>query len=309
MTPDTNRRAFLRGIAATVPLASVTGCLGLGGGGGTDTPDDAMGDDMTDGGMSGDGTDGMTESGMDGMTESGMDGMTESGMDGMTDSGMGGMTDSGMMTYEVTITNVSESGTLTTSMGSDHAVPLSPAAFAVHGDDAAAFASGEAAGGGLESLAEDGMPGTLAEEWSEAAGIDAAGTVAMPDSADEAGPLAPGDSYTVEVTGGHDHRLTVATMFVQSNDLFYAPDPAGIPLYQDGERTSGDVTDHLRLWDAGTEANEEPGAGENQAPRQSGVDTGEDEMGTVGPVAEVMDGYSYPDVSDVIEVRISPQSM
>ena len=56
------------------------------------------------------------------------------------------------------------------------------------------------------------------------------------------------------------------------------------------------------LWDAGTETNEFPGVGPNQAPRQSGADTGDAEMGIV---SQVNDGYVYPDVADVIRVTIT----
>jgi hypothetical protein len=63
----------------------------------------------------------------------------------------------------------------------------------------------------------------------------------------------------------------------------------------------------VTLWDAGTEVNEEPGAGPNQAPRQSGPDTGDEEMAGVRPIAEVDDGFSYPAVADVIGVTVTPQ--
>ncbi|MEM6957988.1 MAG: spondin domain-containing protein, partial [Myxococcota bacterium] len=66
-----------------------------------------------------------------------------------------------------------------------------------------------------------------------------------------------------------------ATMFVQSNDVFIGPDEAGIPLFDAaGAPISGDITDQVVLWDVGSEANEAPGSGPNQAPRQSGPDIG-----------------------------------
>ena len=55
------------------------------------------------------------------------------------------------------------------------------------------------------------------------------------------------------------------------------------------------------LWDAGTEVNEEPGVGLNQAPRQAGPNTGMTENGIV---KMVNDGYTYPAVSEVIRVTI-----
>ncbi|MFB6173910.1 MAG: spondin domain-containing protein [Halobacteriales archaeon] len=310
MTDELDRRTFLRGAAGTLAVAAVAGCSSDGEGGGAAT-DESMDDGTTET----DSMSGMTETdAMDGgMTETdAMDGgMTETdAMDGGMEEtdGMGTETEGGMMstaTFEVTVTNVSDAGTITTSEGDDVAVPLSPAAYAVHTDDATAFESGAAASDGLESLAEDGSPDAFAAEVEMADGVETAGTVATPDGADGAAPLMPGDSYTVEVEAGHDHHLTLATMFVQSNDLFYAPEPSGIALFDGGEPVEGDVTDQLVLWDAGTEMNQEPGVGPDQAPRQDGADTGPEEMANVRPIDEVMDEYSYPDTSEVIEVTVT----
>lgn len=49
--------------------------------------------------------------------------------------------------------------------------------------------------------------------------------------------------------------------------------------------------------------NQRPGTGSNQAPRQSGANTGDDEMGTVHPVD---DGFSYPSVSALVTVTVTP---
>ena len=99
-------------------------------------------------------------------------------------------------------------------------------------------------------------------------------------------------------------KLSFVTMFVQSNDLFFGPDEMGIELYDNGARVTGDVTDQVALWDAGTEVNEEPGTGPNQAPRQSGPDTGADENGNVVLVSQNGDGFTYPAVNELIEVVI-----
>ena len=91
-------------------------------------------------------------------------------------------------------------------------------------------------------------------------------------------------------------------MFVQSNDLFFAPE-LGIPLFDEmGRPMIGDVTMQIDLWDAGTEQNEAPGVGVNQAPRQSGPNMGEMET---NPVALVSDMFYYPDVNDLIRVVIT----
>ncbi|MEZ5357241.1 MAG: spondin domain-containing protein [Candidatus Zixiibacteriota bacterium] len=106
------------------------------------------------------------------------------------------------------------------------------------------------------------------------------------------------------VTASPGDHLSFTSMFGQSNDLFYAPGAVGIPLFKWGRRPiSGDVTKFVRLWDAGTEVNQEPGLGPDQAPRQSGPNTGETENKRVLPVH---DQYTYPKTKDVIKVTITP---
>lgn len=119
------------------------------------------------------------------------------------------------------------------------------------------------------------------------------------------GPATPGNSYRFTFNAGEGHNLSFATMYVFSNDLFFAPSGAGISLYEGGQPISGDITSQVRLWDAGTEVNEEPGAGPNQPVNQSGPDTGPDENGTVREISEVNDGFTYPAVGNTIRVTIS----
>ncbi|MFA8341481.1 MAG: spondin domain-containing protein [Rhodothermaceae bacterium] len=119
-----------------------------------------------------------------------------------------------------------------------------------------------------------------------------------------AGPATPGKAYEFEFYAAEGHKLSFATMFVQSNDLFYAPDGMGIDLYTNGSAKEGDITSEIYLWDAGTEVNEEPGVGTNQAPRQTGPNTGTDENGTVRKISNVNDGFTYPMTSDVIMVSL-----
>jgi hypothetical protein len=54
------------------------------------------------------------------------------------------------------------------------------------------------------------------------------------------------------------------------------------------------------LFDAGTEVNELPGVGLHQPARLNG---GEDENGNVRIVS---DGFTYPAVSDVVKITITP---
>ena len=63
------------------------------------------------------------------------------------------------------------------------------------------------------------------------------------------------------------------------------------------------MTDQIMLWDAGTEMNQEPGSGADQAPRQTGLDTGEtDPDNTVRLVTDAFG--NLPDVADVIRVTL-----
>ncbi len=88
------------------------------------------------------------------------------------------------------------------------------------------------------------------------------------------GPLLPGSAYEWTFHAMPGDRLSFATMIVQTNDWFLAPAEPGIPLYSDGSKMTGDVTEYVAIWDAGTEGDEPLGEGGNQAPRQPGPDTG-----------------------------------
>lgn len=308
MSKHTTRRRVVLGIGA-LGATALAGCAGAGAGGGDGdgASMDGTSTEMMD-------TEAMDTESMDtemgGMTDS-EGGMTdsESGMADGTDSptettdSMGGMS---ATTFRVRVENVSTAETLQTSEGPKPCV-LSPVAYAVHDEMFTLFAEGEAASDGLESLAEDGNPTRLVEEASM--GAASAGAADVTEGGDEPGPAGPGESFAFDVEAHAGQRLSVASMFGQSNDLFYAFDPTGVPLFEDGDPRDVEATSSLALWDAGTEVNEEPGVGPNQAPRQSGPDTGQSEDGVVRPVADVDDGYDYPETDSVVRLTISPAQM
>ena len=197
----------------------------------------------------------------------------------------------------VTIENVSAGSSLPT--------PLAPGVWAVvaPGTPNPLFVAGEQdTGAGLEALAEDGNPGPLAEALAGNADVTAFGVFSTPDGADGPGPLLPGATYSFTVDVSMGMRLYFATMFVQSNDLFYAPGDGLELMGKDGMAMTGDMTPMVQLWDAGTEQNEPAGTGPNQAPRQSGANTGPAENGTV---QEVETGERYPATDTVLRVTIS----
>ena len=120
------------------------------------------------------------------------------------------------------------------------------------------------------------------------------------------GLIMPGQSESFSFYAGQGHYLQFATMYVQSNDVFIGPDDTGIALYNtNGDALTGNITSTLSLWDAGTEVNEQPGVGPNQAPRQSGANTGATENGNVVLLEDVNDGYTYPTTNELIEVTLT----
>ena len=206
------------------------------------------------------------------------------------------------VTFRVRIQNI--------SADADPPTLLSPGVWVLHNEAGPLFTVGESdRSQGLETLAEDSDPSSLAASL-RARGLQA-GVFDAPVCVDTPGLLPSseavefGSSYEFEVTATPETPfLSFATMFVQSNDLFIAPSENGIPLFdEDGNAVFlKNVTAELHLWDAGTEENEEPGIGLNQAPRQPRPNTGPDDIVTT--VRVVDDEFSYPDVTDIVKVYI-----
>jgi hypothetical protein len=209
--------------------------------------------------------------------------------------------------FTVQIQNISDTSNLPT--------PLAPGVWAIHSDAYVLFQAGQSDYGmGLEALAEDGDPSMLASNLATNSNVVSSDVFNTPSGSNSPGPLLPGSGSAYEFTfsASLGDRLSFATMLVQSNDLYFGPSGTGLPvfesatkgisLFEGGKAISGDITDQILLWDAGTEVNEEPGEGPNQAPRQSGPDTGIPENGVVQVVD---DEYSYPQVKELIQVTIT----
>ena len=205
-----------------------------------------------------------------------------------------------LVTFRIRIQNIapeSETPTL-----------FAPGAWVLHSEPDPLFTIGEAdRGEGLEMLAEDGDPTTLAASL-HAQGLQA-GVFEKPVCADTPRPLGHLEFYEFEVTASPETPyLSFATMLVQSNDLFVAPAGSGIPLFDVDDKPIGGqfVTNRLNLWDAGTEANEVPGEGDNQ-PRQSNANTGPKDGDTTVRPAD--DGFNYPTVAESVRVYIAQVPM
>lgn len=76
-----------------------------------------------------------------------------------------------------------------------------------------------------------------------------------PKGAQQPGPLVEvGAYYRIEFQAVPGSRLSFASMSAATNDWFFAPDGDGIALFDDaGAPITGDVTNAVMLWDAGTE--------------------------------------------------------
>ena len=193
------------------------------------------------------------------------------------------------------------------------AVPLSAGVYVVHNEGVTPILTTtppQAASAGLELLAEEGDPTTLAtalaQDVTNNENIKAAGAFGE-------GTIGPGEnfSFTIENPVAGDY-LSLATMMVQSNDIIYATPEAGIPLFlANGNPYSGTVENNLIVaYDVGTEVNEYPGAGLNQ-PIRSDVGAGEDQVD--GVVTRInannqpeADGFSYFPVQLRMRVTITP---
>src|SRR5262245_34886696 len=146
-------------------------------------------------------------------------------------------------TFTMRIVNVSAANALKLSNGKAEPVGVAPVLYVVHTNRAPLFTSGEPdRGKGLEALAEDGPTGPLAESLKGQPGIIHVGSTDTPVGASSPGDIWPGQHFEFKVTAKPGERLTIATMFVQSNDLFYAPgrkaSPCSTPAASQSAATS-----------------------------------------------------------------------
>lgn len=176
---------------------------------------------------------------------------------------------------DVQVTTTGDAYTITLINTSDHGAlmsPLSPAFYALHSSSYRYFTEDSAASVSLERLAEEGNSAMLVTEATGAGAI--AGTAGS-------AAYGPGASVTFSAKPtAATPFLSIAMMVGQSNDAFIGTRPTGISLLD----ASGmlrlpadirtDLLSSLATWDAGTEANETPGVGHDQAPRQAAPNTG-----------------------------------
>lgn len=181
------------------------------------------------------------------------------------------------------------------SSGTGLTAVFGPGVVVVHSpDEEPFFTLGQPDRGvGLESLAEDGNPLPLGNALVDSYPFV---TVYGPGDATQGySPIEPGGTTEFSVELVDDQVVSVAFMFSQSNDVFV----------HGTFGQAGDVTSAFELLDAGTEANQEPGFGSDQGPRQVDVNTGEADPNRA--VRVVDDGFTYPAIDAFLKVTATAE--
>src|ERR1051325_7369883 len=143
-------------------------------------------------------------------------------------------------TFRVRIENISSPAGQTAKDGTRWPFALSPGLYVLDRKGAGVFKEGRKASAGLESQAEDGNPAGLADAL-KATGHDGHHAFNTPAGASGPAPIGPGGAYEFTVNAAEGEKLTVVTMFGQSNDYFYS-NAKPIALFDSkGEPVSGDV--------------------------------------------------------------------
>lgn len=222
---------------------------------------------------------------------------------------MGGCaTDANYLDLDLTLTNVSAPGALQPSSGDPTDYSFAPGIAIVHDASFQLFVPGQLiAIPSVEPMAEDGDPTALKTALADDPSVKTVQFLSH--HVDEVSyanaPMHPGDSGTVTVEAHEGDLLTIAFMYGQSNDVLIATGaPIAVGTYD--APIDGDLTGDLSLWDMGTEVNEEPGIGPNQAPRQAAPGDGEAES---APVTEIVgtdgSGFSYSSVDAMASLTVA----
>lgn len=208
--------------------------------------------------------------------------------------------------FKVHLENISRKDEFTATNGTKWTLDFSPGLWLVHDSSSPLFKTGQKdLGQGIEAIAEDGNPDKLATSLKQQSGILSSDTFKTAVGALKAGGIRPGQAFEFTVKAAPGQKLSLVTMFGQSNDWFYAPDEAGIALFDaQGKPISGDVSAQINLWNDGTEVDEEPGIGPTQGPRQKAPNTGKDENGLV---EEVKGPFKVPDTAKVMRITITSE--
>ncbi|MGE0870215.1 MAG: spondin domain-containing protein [Kofleriaceae bacterium] len=187
------------------------------------------------------------------------------------------------------------------------ATPISPGIWLLHQAGRPLFIPGfRELGHGLERVAEDGDPSSLYHLLAHDPGgrLTPVGVFDMPIDAPQPQLAMPGQTYEINLAARPGDSLSFATMFVMSNDWFFATPPEGITLFDRADQLrEGDLTDHIALYDAGTELDQELAVGPDTGPQQTGEDIGPNDSLRI--VREVIPARYQPASADHLKVTIT----
>jgi len=111
--------------------------------------------------------------------------------------------------------------------------------------------------------------------------------------------IEPGQEIQISFNAQKGQSLMFATMYANSWDLFFAPDNPGIKLFDNnGNPMTGDVSDQVKLWDAGTKKNIDPRRPKASQPK-------ENEDGKVSEISGKDGKYNYPKASEMMKLSLS----
>lgn len=136
--------------------------------------------------------------------------------------------------------------------------PLSPLVWGLSRQAGLLFKEDQTASAELETLAEDGDPEALVDRPD-------------PDALKGhlSAPIAPGGQMSFRFKAKPGMRLSFAGMLLETNDSFVGLQSESLALFDADNEPIAPAALALALWDAGTEVNQAPGQGADQAARQS----------------------------------------
>lgn len=178
------------------------------------------------------------------------------------------------------------------------------------------FTPGELANAGTESIAEDGFPDAMVMMLAGNSDVKTSAAVTSPGGPDDGPAVFAGESISFSITAEEGDKLQFETMFVQSNDWFYTFDSGGVELFNGTTPLSGDLSDRVVVYDAGTEEDTAPGTGPTMEPGPVQKPVQDPEASNVGTAESVPvqlarerhPSFTIPDNNAVIRVTITPRS-
>lgn len=206
------------------------------------------------------------------------------------------------------LSNISSPGQGVAADGTTYDLAFAPGLVIIHDPSLTVFTPGTPIGRPeLEALAEDGDPTSLYAAIEQDPAVTQLSYLQYTDEVDyHAAPMGPGVFAFTTAEIAPDTLFSVLFMYGQSNDVVIAG--LGLSAFDEADAPiSTELSSALAFYDLGTEQNQEPGVGADQAPRQSAPNTGTAESGVVARIDGVdAEGYSYPSAAEILTLELYP---